>query len=58
MDKVVYTLLNKETPLCDFIIEGEGELELCKIVKEYNKLPFWCEDIDSWAANRSSAKHR
>lgn len=58
MNELVYTLINKETPLCDFIIEGEGELELCKIVKKYNPLPFWCEDIDSWVANRSSAKHR
>lgn len=58
MAGITYTLINKETPLCDFVIEGEGELELCKIVKEYNALPFWCEDIDSWAANRSSAKHR
>ena len=58
MAGITYTLINKETPLCDFIIEGEGELELCKVVKEYAPLPFWCEDIDSWTANRSSAKHR
>lgn len=35
MQKYTYTLINKETPLCDFIIEGEGELEFCKIVKTY-----------------------
>ena len=58
MSNLVYTLINKETPLCDFVIEGEGELELCKIVKEYNPLPFWCANIDSWVADRSSAKHR
>ena len=58
MTSLTYTLINKETPLCDFIIEGEGELELCKIVKEYNKLPFWCEPLSTWVANRSSAKHR
>ena len=58
MAGITYTLINKETPLCDFIIEGEGELELCKIVKEYNPLPFWCEPISAWVANRSSAKHR
>ena len=58
MAEITYTLINKETPLCDFIIEGEGELELCKIIKEYKPLPFWCADIDSWTANRSSAKHR
>ena len=58
MSDMIYILINKETPLCDFIIEGEGELELCKIVKEYHPLPFWCADIDSWVANRSSAKHR
>ena len=45
MSNLVYTLINKETPLCDFVIEGEGELELCKIVKEYNPLPFWCANI-------------
>lgn len=58
MENVIYTLINKETPLCDFKIEGEGELELCKIVKEYNPRPFWCDEIDSWVSNRSSAKHR
>ena len=58
MSDIIYTLINKETPLCDFVIEGEGELELCRIVKEYHPLPFWCADIDSWVANRSSAKHR
>ena len=58
MQKYTYTLINKETPLCDFIIEGEGELEFCKIVKTYAPLPFWCENIDSWVANRSAAKHR
>lgn len=58
MSDVVYTLINKETPLCDFIIEGQGELELCKTVKEYNPLPFWCEPLSTWVTNRSSAKHR
>ena len=58
MEVLIYTLINKETPLCDFIIEGEGELELCKIVKEYNPLPFWCEPLSAWLDNRSSAKHR
>lgn len=58
MPNLTYTLINKETPLCDFVIEGEGELELCKIVKVYSPLPFWCEDIDSWVSDRSAAKHR
>ena len=58
MSQILYTLINKETPLCDFVIEGEGELELCKIVKEYKRLPFWCEPLSTWVANRSSAKHR
>ena len=58
MSTLTYTLINKETPLCDFVIEGEGELELCKIVKEYKRLPFWCEPLSTWVANRSSAKHR
>ena len=58
MSQILYTLINKESPLCDFVIEGEGELELCKIVKEYKRLPFWCEPLSTWVANRSSAKHR
>ena len=58
MESLLYTLMNKETPLCDFIIEGEGELELCRIVKEYNPLPFWCNPLSAWVANRSAAKHR
>ena len=58
MNKITYTLINKETPLCDFIIEGEGELELCRIVKEYAPLPFWCVPLSTWVDNRSSAKHR
>ena len=58
MSDLVYTLINKETPLCDFIIEGEGELELCKIVKKYKPLPFWCEPLSTWVGARSSAKHR
>ncbi|MBP3772397.1 MAG: hypothetical protein J6I53_06890 [Treponema sp.] len=58
MSGILYTLINKETPLCDFVIEGEGELELCKIVKEYKSLPFWCEPLSTWVANRSAAKHR
>ncbi len=58
MDGLTYTLINKETPLCDFIIKGQGELEICKITREHQPLPFWCQDIDSWTANRSSAKHR
>jgi hypothetical protein len=58
MSNVIYTLINRDAPLCDFVIEGEGELELCKIVKTYSLLPFWCENIDSWVAERSAAKHR
>ncbi len=58
MSNVIYTLINKEIPLCDFVIEGTGELELCKIVKTYSPLPFWCEPLSTWIANRSAAKHR
>lgn len=58
MQNLTYTLINKETPLCDFIIEGEGELEFCKIVKTYAALPFWCDPLSTWVANRSAAKHR
>lgn len=58
MQNLTYTLINRETPLCDFIIEGEGELEFCKIVKTYAPLPFWCDSLSTWVANRSAAKHR
>ena len=58
MAKIIYTLINKETPLCDFVIEGEGELELCSVTMPYSPVPFWCENIDSWVADRSAAKHR
>ena len=58
MANTIYTLINKETPLCDFVIEGEGELELCKIVKTFSPSPFWCEPLTSWIENRSAAKHR
>ena len=58
MQNLTYTLINRETPLCDFIIEGEGELEFCKIVKTYAPLPFWCDPLSTWVANRSAAKHR
>ncbi len=58
MERLLYTLINKETPLCDFVIEGKGELELCKIVKKYAPLPFWCEPLSVWVSNRSAAKHR
>ena len=58
MERLTYTLMNREAPLCDFVIEGEGELELCKITKERGKLPFWCEPLSTWVGNRSAAKHR
>lgn len=58
MQNLTYTLINREMPLCDFIIEGEGELEFCKIVKTYAPLPFWCDPLSTWVANRSAAKHR
>ena len=58
MDGLTYTLINKETPLCDFIIEGQGELEICKITREHQPLPFWSQPLSTWVANRSSAKHR
>ena len=58
MSEKRYTLMNKTTPLCDFEITGEGDLELCKITRQYKELPFWCSDVDSWISNRSAAKHR
>lgn len=58
MARIIYTLLNKDTPLCNFVIEGEGELELCKIVKTYSPLPPWCEPISAWVEGRKAPKHR
>jgi len=58
MANTIYTLINKETPLCDFVIEGKGELELCSVIRSHSPVPFWCENIDSWVADRSAAKHR
>lgn len=55
---MVYTLMNRETPLCNFQITGEGDLEYCKILETFSPLPFWCEPLSSWLENRSSAKHR
>lgn len=53
-----YILMNRETTLCSFEITGQGEMELCIITETFSQLPFWCEDVDSWVANRSAAKHR
>lgn len=50
--------MNRETPLCEFEISGEGDLEVCKITKVLNEIPFWCDPISSWLENRSAAKHR
>jgi hypothetical protein len=58
MENTVYTLINKDTPLCDFVIEGEGELELCSVIRTHAPVPPWCEQLSTWVANRSAAKHR
>lgn len=55
---MIYTLMNRETPLCNFEITGEGELELCKIIETFSDIPFWCDPLSSWLENRSAAKHR
>lgn len=35
----MYSLMNKNKRLLDFTIEGEGILESCHIVKQYDNLP-------------------
>lgn len=54
----MFTLMNKDVPLLDFIIEGTGSMEYCKPIKEYVTLPSWFGDINEWVTNRSVAKHR
>lgn len=50
--------MNCETPLCNFEITGEGDLEYCKVIENFSPLPFWCEPLSAWIENRSAAKHR
>lgn len=55
---MTYTLMNRKTPLCNFEITGEGDLEYCKVIENFSPLPEWISDVDSWVGNRSAAKHR
>lgn len=54
----MYTLINKDTKLLDFMIDGEGVLERLIAVKQYSELPQWFGSIQQWVNNRSAAKHR
>lgn len=58
MANLIYTLMNKDVPLCDFEIVGEGELEVCNMLKQHNPMPEWTEQISGWVGARSAAKHR
>ena len=54
----MYTLMNKDVKLLDFIIKGEGILEECYVVNKYRDIPSWIVTVTEWVANRSAAKHR
>lgn len=58
----MYTLMNKDRKLLDFVITGGQELERCRIEKQYEELPFWITGtgagISQWIEDRSAAKHR
>lgn len=58
MVNLIYTLMNKDIPLCDFEIVGEGELEVCNMLKLHNPMPEWATQISGWVGARSAAKHR
>ena len=54
----MYTLMNKDKKLLDFMIDGESVLEECRVINQYNDTPTWMSTITEWVANRSAAKHR
>lgn len=53
-----YYLMNKDTKLMKFSIDGEGVMEQCSVIEQYTDLPIWLPDIDTWISKRSAAKHR
>ena len=53
-----YELLNKDTVIATFDIEGEGIREQAVNVNILQTLPFWIKSITGWITNRSAAKHR
>lgn len=53
-----YYLMNKDTKLMKFSIDGEGVMEQCSVIEQYTNLPIWFPDIDTWISKRSAAKHR
>lgn len=53
-----YYLMNKDTKLMKFSIDGEGVMEQCSVIEQYIDLPIWLPDIDTWISKRSAAKHR
>lgn len=57
-EEKIYFLMNKDRVVSEFVIEGEGELEVCIGTKGTADMPLYFGSIDSWVANRSAAKHR
>ena len=53
-----YYLMNKDTKLMKFSIDGEGVMEQCSVIEQYTNLPIWFPDIDTWISKRSAAKYR
>ena len=53
-----YYLMNKDTKLMKFRIDGQGAMEQCSIVEQYAKLPIWFTNVSKWISERSAAKHR
>lgn len=50
--------MNKDEKILDFDITGSGDMERAVPVKQYSGLPPWGQNINTWIANRSAAKHR
>lgn len=40
-----YYLMNKDTKLMKFSIDGEGVMEQCSVIEQYTNLPIWFPDI-------------
>ena len=53
-----YYLMNKDTKLMKFRIDGEGVLETCVVIEKYLDTPPWFTVVSKWIRDRSAAKHR
>lgn len=42
-----YYLMNKDTKLMKFSIDGQGVMEQCSVIEQYTDLPIWLPDIDT-----------